>query len=323
MQAVTELYSRLVGPRQALGNNSAFAGLLRRLSQTPLGYEDGELLDECLEILPLDRFYSEAEANAQNDESWGLQDHVVRSMMKWFKEEFFEWVNAPKCSVCSSATTPMGATTATAEERRDGAGNVELYKCQGCGRFERFPRYGKLRTLLKSRRGRCGEWAQCFGLLCRALGSRVRWIWNREDHVWTEVYSEKQARWIHLDSCENAWDQPTLYEEGWGKRMSYAIAFSSTGAVDVSARYIRNRDKALARDQISEASLVSTLAEITTDLRAAVPEDERKVLMEMDAKEQVELLNYGLFKETTTAVGPRESGSAEWKHSRGEDGSSR
>jgi hypothetical protein len=36
-------------------------------------------------------------------------------MMKWFKEEFFIWVNTVKCEVCGGDTENVGAAQATAE----------------------------------------------------------------------------------------------------------------------------------------------------------------------------------------------------------------
>jgi peptide-N4-(N-acetyl-beta-glucosaminyl)asparagine amidase len=148
---------------------------------------------------------------------------------------------------------------------------------------------------------------------------------NSEDHVWTEVFSEKQQRWIHADSCEEAWDNPTLYEKGWGKRMAYCIALSVEGTMDVTKRYVRDATKALPRDKLSEHDLKVLLDNITAIRCASLaPEEQARIMDERDL-ETAELLSYSTAATVSSgaAVGPRQSGAGEWTRERGEDGEKR
>ena len=90
----------------------------------------------------------------------------------------------------------------TDEEKNGQASRVEVYICKLCSTETTFPRYNSPRALFKSRRGRCGEFANLFGTYCRALGFDTRYVLDFTDHVWVEVWSVRQQRWLHSDSCD-------------------------------------------------------------------------------------------------------------------------
>ena len=134
----------------------------------------------------------------------------------------------------------------------------------------RFPRYNLPSVLLKTRKGRCGEWANCFTLICNAVGFDARWVLDVTDHVWTEVWLPQRARWVHADPCENVLDAPLMYEKGWGKKLSYVFAFGRHGAIDVAPRYSAGWSETLQRRTwVKEGWLELALS--TLNASAALP----------------------------------------------------
>lgn len=265
-------------------------------------YEDQRLQLKALQTMPVRQLQEEAAETLQqlkevdsqtgdNGKSLDIKDCLVLSLLKWFKNSFFRWVDAPACSRCGGKTSFHGNDVPTPEDLRFEGNRVEQYTCDVCGEFTRFVRYNDPGKLLETREGRCGEWANCFTLCCRALGFEARYVLDWTDHVWTEVYSDTQERWVHCDPCENACDKPLLYEVGWGKKLTYVIAFSIDDIEDVTWRYSANFEETLKRrTECREAWLVNTLYNLDKQKWSAMPEAKQNVRLKRKVAELVELI---------------------------------
>lgn len=292
---------------------------LRSTLERARSYETKQMQEEALKRIPVQTLHERARANASPMPSY--QDELVMQLLHWFKREFFTWMNQPKCVSCGCADTKFVSTDSpnTPEERSGEAGRVEVYQCPACGSLTRFPRYNSPVKLLDSRTGRCGEWANCFTLCCRAMGFEARYVLDVTDHVWTEVYSEHFQRWLHCDSCEDQLDCPLTYEVGWGKQLSYIFSVSHEEIVDSARRYTQNWDEMRSRRQeVNEQWLSTTIAQMNQSIQRALPRSRVELLLSRAKTEQEELAR-GRVATSGEAQG-RVSGSAEWKSQRSEDG---
>eukprot|EP00475_Leptophrys_vorax_P030636 TRINITY_DN4604_c0_g1_i2.p1 TRINITY_DN4604_c0_g1~~TRINITY_DN4604_c0_g1_i2.p1 ORF type:complete len:491 (-),score=123.26 TRINITY_DN4604_c0_g1_i2:112-1584(-) len=284
-------------------------------------FESVENQAKALSIIPLDVLEKRAQ---ENENPLPGRDELLRQLLHWFKREFFKWVNQPDCDTCASPTSAVGGDVPTAEERKYGAGRVELYRCTKCNAFTRFPRYNNSGKLMETRRGRCGEWAQAFTLCCRALRFDARIVFDWTDHVWTEVWSDEIQRWVHCDSCEDAYDSPFMYEVGWGKKLNYMIAFSAEEVRDVSRRYTRNYADLLTRRKECAEDWLETFTESFSEQLISKLPTERQTIVRARWIEEKKELAANLTDEDrklkdSELIG-RKTGSVEWRKMRGELG---
>ena len=317
------------------GNDTNFINMITNLKNEHcyIYYNNDNLEALVLETLNLPMIYDNVDTkiNEVGTENADYEEILVKELLRYFKDDFFKWVNQPDCSKCGKNDGNqrfLRGERANWEEKENDprCGNVEVYQCNSCGNVTRFPRYNNPEMLLKTRSGRCGEWAAMFTYILVSFQLRARYVWNKEDHVWCEYYNQKQKRWIHLDSCEKAYDEPFIYAKNWNKKMSYAIAFGNTGIIDVSKKYVDNvniNNKLDRKSMKNDEEMLKLLTALNNEIRQSFPPDEKFNLHKEDELEYIAMNhpNYQPTKTTTgnNAVG-RQSGSAEWVGSRGEGG---
>ncbi|KAK4532386.1 hypothetical protein CCYA_CCYA12G3243 [Cyanidiococcus yangmingshanensis] len=254
---------------------------------------------------------------------------VVVEALRWFKREHFQWVHRPACERCGEeAVRLVGLDAPTELEAVHAAGRVEVYECspseRGCGQLLRFPRYNDAVYLLtQGRRGRCGEWAQAFALALRVCSvPRVRLVFDFEDHIWTEFWSESSEMWIHADPCEEVLHEPLLYSRGWGKALSWVIAVEvgrdACYLEDRSRVYIPSEDWPSMKQRQERVTGDISVATGLLRLLSALSGGEFHEATHATVVEPPEASASGSGRQTS--LRPRQSGALEWIASRGENG---
>ncbi|KAK9152592.1 hypothetical protein Sjap_000072 [Stephania japonica] len=307
---------------QASDNGRAFEQRIRPYVTQVVMYEDRVRQEAARRTVPMDELEEKALVSLAKEGNFKPskveQDHTfLLQLLLWFKRSF-RWVNSPPCDYCASGTEFYGTGVALPAEIQFQGSRVELYRCSVCSKTTRFPRYNDPLKLVETRRGRCGEWANCFTLYCRAFGYESRLVLDFTDHVWTECYSSYLERWMHLDPCEGIYDNPLLYEKGWGKKLNYVISIAKDGVYDVTKRYTRKWHEVLTRRNITTEPIASNvLSEITKGCRHGFAPQELSLLNDRD-KTELEKLERGLHSldDTSIQLPGRQSGAKEWRKSR-------
>lgn len=306
---------------------SRLAARLQASYGSVLQYESPHAQNKAREAIPLADLEEEAAVQLarhgvrfpRRDQ---LREALLRRLLVWFKS-WFRWVDSPACPRCPGGSGARGrfcgVGAPTADDLRHGGHRVELHACTGCGHLSRFVRYNDAVKLLSTREGRCGEWANAFTLCCRAVGFEARKVEDWSDHVWTECYLEGQGRWVHLDPCEASYDTPLLYEQGWGKALSYVFAVGREGVSDVIMRYTRKWEEVKGRRREGSEEEVRRVCEaITERARMSFRAERREELRERD-KEEEEQLKKGRGNPVPGLenLPGRQTGSEEWRRERG------
>lgn len=91
--------------------------------------------------------------------------------------------------------------------------------------------------ILAYEKGKCGEFSILFTALCLAHNYRARLILDMSDHVWTEIWNEKERKWVHVDPSEKRIDDPKMYERDWKKHLKKVYAFENGNMENVTRRY--------------------------------------------------------------------------------------
>ncbi|MGA9151790.1 MAG: transglutaminase domain-containing protein [Candidatus Nitrosopolaris sp.] len=209
-------------------------------------YNDPEILEKIRSLIP--------EQILQLSE-----DDKIKSLLGWFKNDFMSWT--PKDPLCTKCMEEGRDKVAMQVQVMIGMSwklrTIEIHRCNKCGYEYTFPRYGDILKIAEIRNGRCSEWSMLFGAIMNALKTETRIVHDFLDHCWNEAMI--QGKWVHMDSTlayPISVNHPYYYEQNWGKKYEYVLAFSNGGRVeDVTQRYTQDFDAVKQRRKKNKSSM--------------------------------------------------------------------
>lgn len=278
---------------------------------------------KVLNLIPIDQFVKDFILVKQADCDVSQEDYVLIRVLEYFRNELFKWFDKYKCDRCETICDTMKRVSPTNEESKWICSLVELYQCASCGKFYRFPRYNHPEKLLETRTGRCGEWAIAFTFICISLGYDSRLVYCTTDHVWCEVWNNKQNRWVHVDPCENVYDNPFMYQCGWNKTIDLVVAYGKHEVRDVTWRYTTKWKQTLEdrKRKFNQSTIDSRIESLNNQLQSSLTIDER---LKLNQKWLIELIEFIRTPDQDDiqiddkALQGRQSGSLQWRLGRAE-----
>jgi len=164
-----------------------------------------------------------------------LDDQSMKTLLHWFKNDFMKWMAKElQCTRCNS-DRPMRVQIIRGDSTLR---KTEIHMCDKCGSNQIFPRYVEILEIAKTRIGRCTEWSILFGAILNSLSIQTRIVHDYLDHCWNESWINE--KWVHIDSTLDypiSFNNPHYYEQNWGKKYEYVLAFSASGLEDVTRGY--------------------------------------------------------------------------------------
>mmetsp|Transcript_53855 Transcript_53855/g.118111 ORF Transcript_53855/g.118111 Transcript_53855/m.118111 type:complete len:406 (+) Transcript_53855:3-1220(+) len=202
-------------------------------------------------------------------------------VLKLIKTKYSFYHHKCMADQCTSDKAPTGLVGRVSCKNTTNSADcvyAEVLHCQQCDTTFEYDRLHGVPALLDTVHvrngiaGQCEEFSRLGHGIFVALGFEARYIYDFTDHVWIELrIPAKTGQWIHADPSEGIFDNPKMYEAGWGKKLTVILAISPEEIEHVTARYTDNYAATVQRRGFSEDLLYKVISQANQRLRYELP----------------------------------------------------